>query len=297
MPTFLGFPAYLASRFYRKPVFLVVVGENYSFNTFSDYSRIKKWIAGTVARIQDSLMKKMIRHSLTFTNGKDLFEKYKPLNDHTYLMRSSTISAADILPGYRSTCNKKPYKILTVAIVAPRKGTSLIPAIISILKQKGIDVTWTHIGNIDGNAGEQELQKTMKLAADLGVSSQINFHEAIGFDELMPVYRSSDMFVLPTYMEGIPRVILEAQASGLPVITTSVGGIPQVVKQGVDGLLTSPGDSQAMAEAIRQIIQNSNLRQKLIRNGLQTARELTLESETRRMVEKVNDYYYSTHEL
>jgi glycosyltransferase involved in cell wall biosynthesis len=161
------------------------------------------------------------------------------------------------------------------------------------LKYEGIDISWTYIGNTDGNAGEQELEKTLKLACELGVSSQIRFHKAVGFDELVSFYRSSDIFVLPTYMEGVPRVILEAQASGLPVITTSVGGIPQAVENGIDAILTSPGNLVEIVAAIQKVIQDPNFRRGLISKGLETAQKFTLESETKRMLDKVEEVCFT----
>ena len=293
MPTLTGYPAYLAARFYHKPVFLVVVGENLNFLSLASYSGIKKWAINIIARLQDFLMKRMIRNSLTFTNGEDLFKKFKPYNEQVYPMRSSTISQSDLLPDVRDTCCQTPFRILTVATVAPRKGTVLIPEIIAALKYEGIDISWTYIGNTDGNAGEQELEKTLKLACELGVSSQIRFHKAVGFDELVSFYRSSDIFVLPTYMEGVPRVILEAQASGLPVITTSVGGIPQAVENGIDAILTSPGNLVEIVAAIQKVIQDPNFRRGLISKGLETAQKFTLESETKRMLDKVEEVCFT----
>ena len=96
--------------------------------------------------------------------------------------------------------------------------------------------------------------------------------------------------MLPTLLEGIPRVILEAQAAGLPVVTTNVGGIPGAVEHGVDALLCPPRDSIAMTDAIQSVIEDSDLRRRLIENGLNKARQYTLEIETSRMLEKVEQY-------
>ena len=291
MPTLTGFPGFIASRFFNRPMFLVVVGENFNYVTLAGYSGIKKWIANVVAHFQDLLLNWMVRHTITFTNGQDLFEKFKPYGAQVHMMRSSTISTQDLLPGFRDTCIQAPYKILTVAMIGPRKGTALIPEIIENLKNRGIDISWNYVGSIEGNSGKQELEKTLGLAAKLGVSSQFNFIGEMGFNELIPLYRASDIFVLPTYMEGIPRVILEAQASGLPVITTHVGGIPQAVEDGVDAILLSPGDVNAMADAIELLIKSRDLREKLINNGLKSAERFTLEAETEQMIEKVENYY------
>lgn len=287
VPTLTGFPAFLAARFYRKPTFLVVVGENFEFIKRAGYSGIKKLTAQIVSLLQDQLMKQMIKKSFTFTNGEDLFNKYHDLNKNVSLMRSSTINQGEILPTFRDTCQTATCRILTVAVVSSRKGTSLIPEIIARLRDKSIQVTWKYIGYIEGNSGQMELIKTRQLARDLDVHPYLSFEDSMGYDRLLPLYRESDIFVLPTYMEGIPRVILEAQASGLPVITTKVGGIPQAVEDGVDAILTSPGNPVELTDAILKVIQDPPFRQGLISKGLITAQKYTLESETKRMLDKV----------
>lgn len=286
MPTLTGFPAFVAARIYKKPVFLVVVGENLEFIKLAGYSRIKKIAALAVGWFQDQLMRLMIKNSPTFTNGEDLYEKFHNLNHQVHLMRSSTINEADILPAFRDTCKRAPYRILTVAVVTPRKGTSFIPPVIAQLKAMGIQVDWRYIGYVEGNSGQMELEKTIKLAEELNVSQYLTFESPKGFNELLPIYRESDIFVLPTYMEGVPRVILEAQASGLPVITTKVGGIPGAVHDGVDALLTSPGNPFEIGLAIKEIIRNLDFRHELIRNGVERAKKNTLELETKKMLEK-----------
>lgn len=287
MPTLTGFPAFVAAKIQRKPVFLVVVGENLEFIKLAGYSGIKRIAAQFVGWFQDHLMRIMIKSCPTFTNGEDLLNKYNHLNQNVHLMRSSTVNQADILSEFRDTCQSMPYQILTVAVVSPRKGIILIPQIIALLRDSGVQVNWKIIGSIEGHSGELELNKTKQLANELGVASALSFERPIGFSDLLPRYQASDIFVLPTYMEGIPRVILEAQASGLPVITTNVGGIPGAVRDGVNALLCPPGGVLEITEAIRKIILDEALRQSMIKNGLITAHRNTLEQETKRMLSKI----------
>ena len=105
----------------------------------------------------------------------------------------------------------------------------------------------------------------------------------------MPTYQHYDAFVLPTLPgEGIPRVLLEAMASGLPVVTTRVAGIPSLVTHEVNGLLVEAPTAPAVAEAIARIVTAAPLRQRLIARGYETARGLTLEVQAARMMDAVS---------
>lgn len=283
MPTQVGFPAFLAAAWHKKPVFLVVVGEWLAYSRLSGYPFLKQWIVNLEARFQDALMDFMVMRCPTFTNGEDLFNKFNRPNRRVYIMRSSTIRETDLESPDKDTCQSPPYQILTVGTISPRKGTSLIPKVIAILEQKEIRIGWSYIGCADGASGEQEMRHTLERASELGVMPNLKFLGLMEWNALCAYYRNSDLFVLPTYMEGVPRVILEAQAAGLPVITTAVGGIPQAVRNGKDALLVNPGEPEALAAAIEEVIRNKEIRQELIQNGIEAAKQATIEAETKKM--------------
>ena len=169
-------------------------------------------------------------------------------------MRSSTILDADINYDGVHHDVQSLIKILTVAAVAGRKGTSLLPEIISKLNAMGIFVEWNWVGYVDGSAGEDEKLKTIHLAEEYGILSQLHFLDVLSHEELFKKYRQADIFVLPTYMEGVPRVILEAQAAGLPVVTTKVGGIPDAVQNMFDAYLVSAGNVDEFVSAIQRLL-------------------------------------------
>ena len=92
------------------------------------------------------------------------------------------------------------------------------------------------------------------LAQTLGIEEEVHF---LGFVDptKMPVhYASADLFVLPSARESFPLVLLEAMASGLPVVATTVGGVPEMVLEGETGLLVPPNDPEALAEAINSLL-------------------------------------------
>lgn len=285
MPTHLGYLAYLVALYFRKPVFLVVVGETFAANKMSKYPFFKRLAANLDAHFLDFFMMIMIRKSLTFTNGQDLYRKFFKNNPNVYLMRSSTITEQDIV-NIDKKARHQPIRLLTVAVIAANKGFFLIPDVISKLCSMGHDLEWHCIGKVEGNAGKVELERTLLRASELGVSSKLYFHAPLDWDALREQYRQMDLFVLPSYMEGVPRVLLEAQSSGLPVVTTAVGGIPEAIKHGQNGLLVSPGNALELALAIHQLLESDELYSHLVEGGIKTAQEFSLENETEKMVEK-----------
>ena len=78
--------------------------------------------------------------------------------------------------------------------------------------------------------------------------------------EVMALYREADLFVLPSWTEGFPNVVLEAMACGLPVVATTVGAIPDAVRDGEEGLLVAPRDPAALAAAIARLVSDRELR-------------------------------------
>ena len=121
---------------------------------------------------------------------------------------------------------------------------------------------------------------------ELGVSDNIDWLGYIPFgDELFAVMRSADLLVLPTLSEGTPRVLVEARASGLPVIASDVGGIPSSISNGHDGLLVPPKNPLAISNAIGKVVEDSDLRLSLIENGYRTASKFTVEGFTEKVVE------------
>ena len=107
---------------------------------------------------------------------------------------------------------------------------------------------------------------------------------AFGADKL-DFLRKADIFVYPSYYEGTPMAILEAMASGLPIVATNVGGIPEIVRDGCNGFLVSPGDIAALKLKLTTLIQNSELRAAMGRQSRKIVEEeFDLESYVERLV-------------
>lgn len=118
---------------------------------------------------------------------------------------------------------------------------------------------------------------------ELGLAAVVDLCGYVPIDGELPLlYRSCDAFLHVSWTEGVPQVLFEAFAAGVPVVATDVGGVARAAQTAA--LLIPPGDALAAASALRRVASEPALRQQLIREGLERVREHTLEAETQRLV-------------
>ena len=127
-------------------------------------------------------------------------------------------------------------------------------------------------------AGSGQTGQAAKLAAELGVGDAVCIKEWVNKDERNQLLGKADVFVLPSYHEGLPMSLLEAMANGLPPLTTPVGGIPEAVTDGQNGLLTPPGDIDALSRKMRLLIRDESLRVMLGKAARVTAFQFDIRS-------------------
>jgi glycosyltransferase involved in cell wall biosynthesis len=162
--------------------------------------------------------------------------------------------------------------ILTVGRFAEKKGLAyLIEAMPRVLEtHSGARLVMVGFGPL-----ERELRTKVK---ELGIKEAVHFAGRLSHDELPVYYASADVFVLPSVVdqsgdtEGLGVVMLEAMASGTPVVASEVGGIPDVVQDGETGLLVPPREPQAIAEAICRLVEDAPLRSRLVEAARESVR-------------------------
>lgn len=174
--------------------------------------------------------------------------------DVTQLRHTAALAPKPPLPA--------PY-ILTVAKLYPRKGLDIL---IQAVHQLSATTAIRFV--IAGDGPEQE--RLQSLAAQLGVQERIVFLGDVGSDQIPALMQHCEFFVLPSRSEPFGIVLLEAMTFGKAVVATNVGGIPEFVKHGINGLLTGPEDSATLAHHIERLINDHPLRQTLGANGKQT---------------------------
>ncbi len=166
---------------------------------------------------------------------------------------SNGVAAIEDLP--KRSEPGKTWTIGTMALFRPRKGTEVLLDALAILKDKNIEVNLRAVGPFETSEYENEI---MQRVDSLGIGSMIQW---TGFQtNVNEQLRKMDLFVLPSlYGEGLPMVVLESMANAIPVVASRVEGIPEAVRDTVDGLIFEPANATDLAEKLESLI-GDNLR-------------------------------------
>jgi colanic acid/amylovoran biosynthesis glycosyltransferase len=156
--------------------------------------------------------------------------------------------------------------ILCVARAVEKKGLDVLVEALARLPA-GLPWRFEHIG------GGELARKLKARAAELGIADRIAWHGAQAQDAVLAAYRRASLFCLPARIavdgdrDGLPNVIMEAMSQELPVLSTPVSAIPEIVVDGETGLLLPPDDPAALAAALERLLRDPGLRARLGRAG------------------------------
>lgn len=152
----------------------------------------------------------------------------------------------------------RPFRVTTLARLYVTKGLTYLLDTVALVKQTCPGVEFKVYG--EGELREELLDK----AKQLGLDGASIFPGAFASrEELMRIMTGTDLFLLSSILEGQPLVIVEAMAYGCPIVTTNVGGIPELIQDGVNGLLCPPENPQCLAEKIIHLVKDTELRRQL----------------------------------
>lgn len=101
-----------------------------------------------------------------------------------------------------------------------------------------------------------EREALLSLAKDLGIAEAVTFCGSLNRDQMAELYRSASVVINPSRVDNMPNSVLEAMASGAPIVSTSVGGVPFILQDNVNGLLVPAGDHTAMASAVKRVLRD-----------------------------------------
>jgi glycosyltransferase involved in cell wall biosynthesis len=164
------------------------------------------------------------------------------------------------VPDCMESERRAPHHILFLGLVGPRKGAfDLIRAFWDI-----------HNNYPDARliiGGNGQIAEAKALISDLKLSDYVDVAGWVSGESKAKLLERCAVYALPSYNEGLPVSVLEAMAAGLAVITTRVGGLPELVTNGIDGILLEPGNRVALAQALAGILSDSELRMRIAKAG------------------------------
>ena len=165
-------------------------------------------------------------------------------------------------------------RLLFVGRLAPEKGCLVLIEAVAQLS----DVTLDIVGDGPSRAALRE------RAAALGLADRVVFHGYMDEAGVRQRLAEADVFVMASFAEGVPVVLMEALAAGVPAVATRIAGIPELIEDGLTGLLVPPAEPTAIAEAVRRLLEDSGLRNRLAATGREKVeREFNLGTECERL--------------
>lgn len=230
------------------------------------------------ARLLDRAFRRLAREAPTVALGDELARRYgggaPVLTTGFSLVRTDELRPLDeaLAVSWDGTL-----RLLSVGRLDPEKNPLLLPDVLAALRRRGL--RWRLVV-----AGDGPLRGALeRRVAGLGLSGAVEFRgEVANGPELWALYRSCHAFLHVSLTEGLPQVLFEAQAAGLPLVATAVGGVPAAV--GETALLVPPNDAAAAAAALDWLAADPELRRRLIVAGLRAVSQETLEAQIDRHV-------------
>lgn len=164
-----------------------------------------------------------------------------------------------------------------------RKGVPLIIKSSTKVVKKFPNIKYYIIGE------DKNKNKLIKLTKKLDVNMNFDFVGRIDYDEIKGYFQKATLFLMPSLYESFAIVFLEAMASGTPVIAGNMGGTTELIRNGENGFLVDPYNSHNLAEKTIKILESEGLRQKFIKNGLETVKDFSIEKMVENTVEVYNE--------
>lgn len=183
------------------------------------------------------------------------------------------IDSERFCPAEKSSLEPVPL-LIAVGRYKEKKGFDLLIAACASLLNEGVVLQCEIIGYGDQQATLQQ------LITDKGLDAHVRLRTPVNHDELVGILQNAALCVLPCRQtkdgdrDGIPNAMLEAMSCAVPVVSTSVSGIPEVIRSGVNGVLVEPENPLALANAIRFVLDDTDLQQRLADGGRHTIREM-----------------------
>ena len=230
-------------------------------------------------RVMDETWRLLARRVLTTVVGTALEERYGGPRRGLEPIVVSTVREADVADAPPAAPSGDEVRLLTVGRLEPEKAPETAVAALAALQGRdgrSYHLTWVGAGKL--------ADETRAAAERLGVADKLDLAGFVPFGPaLLERYRTADLFVHVAVTEGAPQVVLEALATGLPLVATAVGGVRAAVDGGAAARLVPPASAEALADAVAETVADDEGRRRRAEHGLDLARSRSLEREAARV--------------
>ncbi len=278
----------LASAVRPLPVALLLVGDRLARSAGAGQPFWRRLLVRLFGKLYDVAQTRAATRALTIVNSRSLLTKYRGVVPDLMETRTTTLSARDFFHR-EDTCQGRPIRLLYTGRYVAEKGLLELVEAVRLLVAEGLDVRLEMAGWEE--PGSDVMRRMGRALPAAGLMERFTDH---GFRrlgrELSAVCRGADVYVLASHAEAFPRALWEAMAHSLPVVATAVGGIPGVLRDGVHAVLVQPGDPEALARGIRRVIDDGELRRRMIARSRKLAEANTLERRAGELVGAVERF-------
>jgi glycosyltransferase involved in cell wall biosynthesis len=234
------------------------------------------------ARAFDAAFRQLARRVPAVVVGPELTRRYRRSGGRVLELGISLVRARDVIAPQRALARfwSGERQCLSVGRLAPEKNPLLLLDTIEALRRR--NPRWRLVV-----VGDGPLRPALEAAVVArGLESAVDvLGEVTNGPWLWRLYRESHAFLHVSLTEGLPQVLVEANAAGTPVVATDVGGVGAALAGGERGLLVPPRDAEAAAAALERLAQDPELRRRLVLRGIEHARRETLEAQVARLSE------------
>jgi colanic acid/amylovoran biosynthesis glycosyltransferase len=178
--------------------------------------------------------------------------------------------------------SNEPFRLVTVGRLSTPKGYPILIESLALLMARGRNVSLTFVGE------GPERAVLEKLIAERGLHERVRLAGACNHDRVAEHYRSSDAFVMSSFLEGVPVVLMEAMAMELPCVATWITGIPEIIEAGREGLLVPPATAAAIVDAVERLMDDP---QEARRLGVAARRKIVARYNLEQNVERLAEEF------
>jgi len=241
----------------------------------------RRGIAAGMKRVRMICYERLLRAyiqqgTLVFSQGSGLVDKYSEIGNSKVLALNAVVSGRMIREEKDvedRLMNVVPRRLLFVGRMAAEKGLLFL---VNTFEELLRDRPWLELHIAGSGPLEQQVSRLVRA---LGIERSVIMHGFVASgNDLIALYDRCDILVLPSYTEGLPRAAIEGMGRGLAVVATRVGGIPYLIKSGVNGVLIEPDRTNELVEAVSFLIENPKDLREMALKGYELSRTLTFET-------------------